>query len=239
MKIIITLIIIILSTFSLANSQESPLLKTLNAIPSLVFIQAIQTKSANPNKPSPTDKKSLSNRQSPLKLNINQGAGIILSSDGLIVTNLHTIQHAQKIIVKLANGTQTFAQIINIQPNSDLALLKIKTPSKLKPVIFSNSNQVKLHDPVLHIGASQLLNQTVSQGQITGIGTSKTQTTNPKDIQILQINLNIHHGDSGGPIFNTKGELIGIISAKNLKQQRRAFAIPSNKIKKLYLNAQH
>ena len=165
------------------------------------------------------------------------GAGVIISSDGLIVTNLHTILGAQKIAVILHDQTILRAKILHTMPEHDLALLKITTPSPLKPIEFVDSNTVQLGDEVINIGHSVLLRDTISGGVITGLGTSSPDDhPELKTVELIRVNINLYKGDSGGPLLDKQGRLIGMIEAKQISKDKTTFAIPSNKIKKLYLD---
>ncbi|HNV24456.1 MAG TPA: trypsin-like serine protease, partial [Candidatus Omnitrophota bacterium] len=80
---------------------------------------------------------------------------------------------------------------------------------------------------------SDILNNTISSGKIISLGT--TTINNKREIELIKINMNMYNGDSGGPILSRDGKLIGIMMGKFEKQDRSALAVPSNKIKKLYL----
>ncbi len=158
---------------------------------------------------------------------VNQGAGMILSEDGYIVTNLHIIFDANKIIVILEDNKKYSASVDQILPEHDLALLKIKPTSPLEKVPLANSNNVRLGDDIIHIGNSYLLDKTITGGKITGLG---RRDKSGNEIELIQTNLNLYKGDSGEPIFTPDGKLLGMIIAKNFKMNRKSFAIPSNKI---------
>ena len=164
------------------------------------------------------------------------GAGVIISCDGLIVTNLHTVKGAEKIAVHLFNSRLTSAKVLHILPKHDLALLKIDAGFPLTPIEFADSNHVKLRDEVIVIGNSKFLKETLSGGRVIGIGTSHLiKNKNLKSIELIEINIDLHKGDSGGPLLDRQGRLIGMIAAE-LRAKQSSFAIPSNKIKKLYLD---
>ena len=161
-----------------------------------------------------------------------RGAGVILSPDGIIVTNLHTIFKANIVLVMLSDHREISAKIVRLMPEADLALLKVPAPYPLKPIAFADSRTIRLGEPVLQIGHSYILNKTISEGRITGVGTRK----DTGDLSLLQVDFSLYPGDSGGPLLNTAGELIGMITAKNRLKHRTAYAVPANKIKKLYSN---
>lgn len=161
-----------------------------------------------------------------------QGAGVIIHPKGYIVTNLHTVKGAQKVGVALHNGKVLSARILELLPENDLALLMIDPPFDLKPIPIANSDRVRLGDEVINIGNSELLNRTISGGVVYRLGT----VPNPdgsKSVELIQANMNLYKGDSGGPLLDKQGRLIGMIAAKYRSHEKATLAIPSNKIKKL------
>lgn len=166
-----------------------------------------------------------------------KGAGVVVSSDGMIVTNFHTVQRADQLGVRLHNNKIINAKIIYLIPEEDLALIKVDYPLPLTPIILADSNQLNVKDTVLHIGHSYLLDGTISQGRITGLGTSlKAKKLGRNETAVIRVNLNLYQGDSGGPLLNQQGQLIGMTVAKDVTKNRTSYAIPANKIKNILLN---
>jgi S1-C subfamily serine protease len=166
-----------------------------------------------------------------------KGAGVIITSSGLIVTNIHTIQDSQKIAVILHDGTTLGARVLYMNPEHDLALLKIDPPHPLRPIEFADSDEAKIRDKIINIGSSDILDETISEGAINGLGILKPKENKEKpSVEFIKININLYKGDSGGPLLNAEGKLLGIIVAKLHHKNRATFAIPSNKIKKLYFD---
>ena len=166
---------------------------------------------------------------------LRTGTGVIVSSSGLIVTNLHTIINANKLSVILHDQTSAGAQILHLLPQHDLALLKINPPFGLQPVAFADSDTVKLGDAVTNIGNSELLKETISGGIVTGLGTGYHKVEESRQtVELIEVNINLYSGDSGGPLLDKQGRLIGMIVAKLRNKDKASFAIPSNKIKILY-----
>ena len=161
----------------------------------------------------------------------HRGAGVILNSSGIIVTNLHTINQAEIIRVQIQQHPELGAKIIQLMPESDLALIQVQSPYPLSPIAFADCYRIRLRDPVYNIGNSSILHRTISGGHVTGLGTSKGS----RELAILKVNMNLYEGDSGGPLLNPRGELLGMMVAKDRTQQRAAYAIPANKIKKIYM----
>ena len=154
------------------------------------------------------------------------GSGVIFSSDGYIVTNLHILS-GQNINVKLNNGKNYLASIIGIDKNTDIAVLKISSSEELKPINFANSDSLKVGDRVLAIGNPYGIGISVSNGIISATG---RDYGNPY-LQLIQTDAAINPGNSGGALINENGNLIGInskIFSKTGAYQGIGFAIPSN-----------
>jgi serine protease Do len=138
------------------------------------------------------------------------GSGFIIDSAGLVVTNNHVIADADEITVILQDGQAYKAEIVGRDTKADLALLKIKVPNKLPAVSFGNSDEMRVGDWVLAIG-----NPFGMAGSVTaGIISARARDINagPYD-DFLQTDAAINKGNSGGPLFNLKGEVIGINTA--------------------------
>ena len=163
------------------------------------------------------------------------GAGIIIDPAGFIATNYHIIGNANTITVTLSDGTTAKANVVSIFPQNDLALLHINLSRDLPHVKFANTNELTLGDEVLNVGHSQLLSHTISEGRITGLSSSLAPENNKSDYNFLRINMNLYKGDSGGPLLNQHGQLVGLIMGGQQRKDRSSFAIPSNKIKTLYV----
>lgn len=163
-----------------------------------------------------------------------QGAGVIVNADGLVVCNLHTINGAHFITAQSPLFSQRPARVLRIFPAYDLALLQTNVPASLSAVPLGSAQNLALRQTVYHIGHSYLLDGTISEGRITGLGTSKSEKRRGnRDIDIIRLNIRLYHGDSGGPLFDQNGDLIGMIVAKDTRREGVSFAIPVNKIKKI------
>ena len=160
------------------------------------------------------------------------GAGIIIDPTGYIVTNTHTILYAEFIFATLHNGTRLPATISSIAPNSDFTILKINAPFALKPLPWSNAQDVTLGTDIISIGNSPLWKQTICAGKVTGIAKKLSEDT----VALIEMDLDLDRGDSGGPILDRQGNFLGIIIAKNTRVGRSSFAIPSTEIRKYFLN---
>lgn len=162
------------------------------------------------------------------------GSGVIISPDGLIVTNNHVIEGASEIQVTLNNNKTYVAEILGSAPENDIALLKIEA-SDLDYLAFGDSNQVNLGEWVLAVGNPFNLTSTVT----AGIVSAKARDLNQDDSQFqsfIQTDAAVNPGNSGGALVNTRGELIGIntaITSQTGSFVGYSFAIPSNNAKKI------
>jgi len=160
------------------------------------------------------------------------GAGILIDPGGVIVTNLHTIINAHYVKVITYSGTELPAKVLTVFGGEDLAFISIDNSEHLSPITIADSDKVKLGEEIISVGNSKLLKQTISGGKIIGIGNSRH---GDDDADLFQVNINVYHGDSGGPLLNKKGQLIGLMVASETRANRSSFAIPSNKIHDHYL----
>ena len=158
------------------------------------------------------------------------GSGFIISKDGLVVTNNHVIQDAEDIIVRV-NGDKEFkAKVIGADPLSDIAVLKLDTKEKFTPVKFGDSDKARIGDWVIAIGNPFGLGGTVTSGIISArnrsIGLSRYE-------DYIQTDASINSGNSGGPLFDMKGDVIGINTAILGRSGSIGigFSIPSNSAK--------
>jgi serine protease Do len=153
------------------------------------------------------------------------GTGLIVSSEGEIVTVAHLVKNATKIWVSIDGKKQYKAKVIATDKSSDIALLKIKA-SGLQVPTFGDPNKLKVGEWVLSIGAPFGFEKSASQGIISARG--RKLPTNKK-IGYLQTDVAVNPGNSGGPLINTDGEVIGInsqIYSKSGGYQGVSFAIP-------------
>ncbi len=156
------------------------------------------------------------------------GSGFVIKSNGTVITNNHVIQNAEGILVKFTNGKEYEAKLIGTDPISDIAVLKIQSTLKFPAVKFADSDKSKVGDWVLAIGNPFGLGGTVTQGIISAIN---------RDIQLgrydnfIQTDASINQGNSGGPLFNMNGEVVGIntaIFSNSGGSVGIGFAIPAN-----------
>lgn len=151
------------------------------------------------------------------------GSGFVISQEGFILTNNHVVEDAEQIKVKLANGKEYDAKIVGRDPKTDLALVKIDGVNDLHALPLGNSEDLKVGSWVVAVGSPFGLEQTVTQGIVSGKG--RVIGSGPYD-DFIQTDASINPGNSGGPLINMKGEVIGINTAINPSGQGIGFAIP-------------
>ena len=139
----------------------------------------------------------------------SQGSGFIISEDGYAVTNNHVIKGASEVSVKFSDGRELDAKVIGTDPKTDLALLKIESSDKFTPVKFA-ADKPRVGDWVVAVGNPFGLGGTVTTGIISAAG--RDIGAGPYD-NFLQIDAPINRGNSGGPAFNLKGEVVGVNTA--------------------------
>ncbi len=161
------------------------------------------------------------------------GSGFILDPDGTIVTNNHVVAGAEEIEVKLKDGQAFEAELIGRDEKTDLAVLKIESEDPLPNVAFGDSDKVRVGDWVMAVGNPFGLGGTVTAGIVSARGRDLAGGTL---IDFLQIDAAINRGNSGGPAFNSKGEVVGIntaIFSPNGGNVGIGFAIPANMAKQV------
>lgn len=164
------------------------------------------------------------------------GSGVIISSDGYIITNNHVVENAESVEVAL-NDKRTFtAQVVGRDPSTDIALLKIKADG-LPFIKYGDSDQLKLGEWVLAVGNPFNLTSTVTAGIVSAKGRSLSLNEGDYKIEsFIQTDAALNMGNSGGALVNTKGLLVGITSAivsPNGGYAGNSFAIPVSIVKKV------
>ena len=162
------------------------------------------------------------------KIRPNKGSGVIISSKGYIVTNNHVVEGAQRIEVILYDGRKLEAQIIGLDPGTDIAVISTEL-KQLPAVTIADSNQTQVGDIVLAIGNPFGIGQTVTQGIISATGRDRVGLNTYENF--IQTDAAINKGNSGGALINTRGEILGINSAIYSKTGNYlgiSFAIPIN-----------
>ena len=163
---------------------------------------------------------------------IGTGSGVIISSDGYIVTNNHVIAKASELKVTLNNNKTYDAELIGSDPNTDIALIKIDADNTLPYLAFGDSDNTKVGEWVLAVGNPFNLTSTVT----AGIVSAKARALSGADQSFIQTDAAVNPGNSGGALVNTNGDLIGIntaITSQTGSYVGYSFAVPSNIAKKV------
>ena len=167
---------------------------------------------------------------------IGTGSGVIVSSDGYIITNNHVIENATQIEVTTNDNKSFDAELIGTDQNSDIAVLKINGESRFPYIRFADSDQTKIGEWVLAVGNPFNLTSTVTAGIIS----AKSRDLNDYDSKnqsFIQTDAAVNSGNSGGALVNINGDLIGIntaIQSTNAGFIGYSFAVPSNIARKIY-----
>ncbi|MGB1043399.1 MAG: S1C family serine protease, partial [Tenacibaculum sp.] len=165
---------------------------------------------------------------------VGTGSGVIISSDGFIITNNHVIDGASDIEITLNDKKKYKADLIGADATNDIALLKISSNEKFPFIPYGNSDNIKVGEWVLAIGNPYNLKSTVTAGIISAKGRDLEGNSNIDSF--IQTDAAVNPGNSGGALVNTRGELIGIntaISSRTGSFIGYSFAVPSNIAKKV------
>ncbi|MDY5008744.1 S1C family serine protease [Candidatus Allofournierella merdipullorum] len=159
------------------------------------------------------------------------GSGVILTTDGYIVTNYHVVEGAQQVTVTLHDDSTYTATVVGSDQQSDIALLKIEADG-LTPAVLGDSDNVQVGEVVIAVGNPMgTLGGTVTDGIVSAL--NRDITVEGNQMTLMQTSAAISPGNSGGGLFNTNGELIGIVNAKYSDEDAEGlgFAIPVNTMK--------
>jgi len=166
------------------------------------------------------------------------GSGVIISNDGYIVTNNHVVDGADEVTVTLSNRKSFKAKVIGADPSSDLAVVKIDAQN-LPFLLYGNSDDVKVGQWVLAVGYPLTLETTVTAGIVSAKGRTldinRRQSQSPVE-SFIQTDAAVNPGNSGGPLINTEGQLVGInsaIASPTGSYAGYSFTIPVNIVKKV------
>jgi putative serine protease PepD len=166
-----------------------------------------------------------------------QGSGFVYDREGHVVTNQHVVQGASSVSVRLWNGQTYDAEVVGTDASTDLAVLDVDAPaSVLAPLRLGDSSEVKVGDGVVAIGSPFGLEQTVTSGIVSAL---HRQMTAPNEFSIndsIQTDAAINHGNSGGPLLNSRGGVIGVnaqIESESGGNDGVGFAIPSNTVRSI------
>jgi len=166
------------------------------------------------------------------------GSGVVLNKQGVILTNFHVVRDTSKISVTLFNGETYEAKTIGVDPNTDVAIVKVDAPQdELFPVEFGDSSELLVGQTVYAIGNPFGLERTMTKGIISNLNRSISSPQQFRQIKgVIQIDAAINPGNSGGALFDTKGRMIGMnpaIASHVGENSGVGFAIPVNTIHRI------
>jgi putative serine protease PepD len=166
-----------------------------------------------------------------------QGSGFVYDSNGRIITNQHVVDGATSISVRFWNGKTYKAELVGSDPSTDLAVIKVDAPaSLLTPLTLADSSTVAVGDNVVAIGSPFGLENTVTSGIVSALHRQMTSPNNFSIDDSIQTDAAINHGNSGGPLLNAEGQVIGVnaqIESDSGGNDGVGFAIPSNTVKSI------
>jgi putative serine protease PepD len=166
-----------------------------------------------------------------------QGSGWVYDSDGHIVTNEHVVDGATSVKVQFWNGKTYSATVVGTDPSTDLAVIKVDAPSsELHPLSVGDSSKVQVGDGVVAIGSPFGLEETVTSGIVSALHRAIGAPNNFTINDSIQTDAAINHGNSGGPLLNAQGQVIGVnaqIKSDSGGNEGVGFSIPSNTIRSI------
>jgi len=181
-------------------------------------------------------------RSSPFSRNVQEipqgaGTGFVWDESGLIVTNYHVVQGANRVMIRLQDQSSWEAEIIGVAPDKDLALLKIDAPEEhLIPLPLGDSAELQVGRKVIAIGNPFGLDTTLTVGVVSALGREITSLTNRTIRDVIQTDASINPGNSGGPLLNSLGQLVGVntqIISPSGANAGIGFAIPVNTVRRV------
>jgi putative serine protease PepD len=163
-----------------------------------------------------------------------QGSGFVFDSEGHIVTNDHVVDGAESVAVRLWDGAVYDATVVGTDPSTDLAVIKVDAPaSTLAPLELGDSTQLTVGEPVVALGSPFGLEGTVTSGIVSALHRQMTSPNNFTINDSIQTDAAINHGNSGGPLVNAAGEVVGVntqIKSESGGSDGIGFAVPSSTI---------
>jgi S1-C subfamily serine protease len=155
------------------------------------------------------------------------GSGFVISTDGYMVTNHHVVENARSVKASFADGIEINANLVGTDPYTDIAILKVYKED-LKPLVFADSTRLEAGQIAIAIGNPMGLDHTVTAGVVSATGRSLRANNGRLIDDIIQTDAALNPGNSGGPLVNSEGRVIGVNTAVIAAAQGLCFAVSSN-----------
>lgn len=209
------------STFSDIAERLNPVVVNIEASARGRRARAAEDVQRLPELPEPPDRRRRSG-ETPRR---GTGTGFLIDEQGHILTNHHVIEGAERLTVKLADGRSLRAGVVGSDPDTDIALIKVDAPGRLPAATLGDSDTLRVGEWVVAIGNPLAYEHTVTVGVVSFIGRKLFDSSLDN---YIQTDASISFGNSGGPLINTRGEIIGINAAVSRQNNNIGFAIPIN-----------
>lgn len=156
------------------------------------------------------------------------GSGVVISPDGLVLTNNHVVEGASEIELSLADGLRVKARVLGRDPDTDIAVLRAETSETLVAATLGNSKLIKRGQIAIALGSPLGFESTVTAGIVSAVGRTLRSTSGRQIVDVIQTDAALNPGNSGGPLVSSRGEVIGINTATIMGAQGICFSVAAN-----------